>query len=87
VFDSGGRTADNTDVTDWGAVAAATWFETLAVASRPLQRRPRRNNLYSTTKNTKLSEISNQENRNRGNRISEIEGKAASVAAAERVGR
>jgi len=23
----------------WGAVAAATWFESLAVASRPLQRR------------------------------------------------
>ena len=46
-----------------GAVAAATWFESLAVASRPLQRRTRRNNLYFTTKNTKLREISNQENR------------------------
>jgi hypothetical protein len=42
---------------DWGAVAAAIWFEGLAVASRPLQRRPRRNNLYFTTKNTKLTEI------------------------------
>jgi hypothetical protein len=31
--------------TDWGAVAAATWFESLAVASRRLHRRPRRNNL------------------------------------------
>jgi len=97
VFDSGGRTADNTDVTDWGALAAATWFESLAVASRPLQRRPRRNNLYSTTKNTKLREISNQaatdakqrpgfQNRNRGNRIFEIEGKGA-MGSAERVGR
>jgi hypothetical protein len=44
---------------DWGAVAAAIWFEGLAVASRPLQRRPRRNNLYFTTKNTKLTEILN----------------------------
>jgi hypothetical protein len=34
-----------TNPTDWEAVAAATWFESLAVASRPLQRRPRRNNL------------------------------------------
>ena len=28
---------DNTDV--WGAPASAAWFESLAVASRPLQRR------------------------------------------------
>ena len=28
-----------------GAVAAATWFESLAVASHPLQRRPRRSYL------------------------------------------
>jgi hypothetical protein len=34
---------DGTDITNWGAVAAATWFESLAVASHPLQRRPRRN--------------------------------------------
>jgi len=30
---------------DEGAVAVATWFESLAVASHPLQRRPRRNYL------------------------------------------
>jgi hypothetical protein len=29
---------------DWVAVAAATWFESLAVASRPLQRRPAETN-------------------------------------------
>jgi len=28
----------------WGAVAAATWFESLAVASRPLQRHPAETN-------------------------------------------
>jgi len=32
-------------------------FESLAVASRPLQRQPRRNDLYSTMKNTNLTEI------------------------------
>ena len=26
-------TTDDTDATDWGAVAAATWFESLAVAA------------------------------------------------------
>ena len=31
--------------TFWGAVAAATWFESLAVASRPLQRRLAETNL------------------------------------------
>ena len=51
------ETTDYTNLTDWGAVAAATMFESLAVASRPLQRRPRRNNLYFTTKNTKLTKI------------------------------
>jgi len=34
----GGQAAN---ITDWGAVAAATMFESLAVASRPLQQRPR----------------------------------------------
>jgi hypothetical protein len=86
VFERGGRTADNTDVTDWGAVAAAIWFETLAVASRPLQRRPRRNNLYFHHEKHEVQgdfELGNQE---RKNGIFEIEGKGA-MGSAERVGR
>jgi hypothetical protein len=39
--------------------------------------------IYLTTKHTKAREILNQESRNRGNGISEIEGKAARVAASE----
>jgi hypothetical protein len=35
------ETTDYIDRTDWGMVAATTTFESLAVASRPLQRRPR----------------------------------------------
>jgi hypothetical protein len=33
---------------NWGAVAAATWFESTAVASRPLQRRLAETNFLST---------------------------------------
>jgi hypothetical protein len=40
---SGGRVGRN----PWGAVAAATWFESLAVALRPLQRRLAETNLKS----------------------------------------
>ena len=40
-----------------GAVAAATWFESLAVASHPLQRRPRRNYLLFIQKSTKHTQI------------------------------
>ena len=32
---------------NWGAVAAATWFESLVVASRPLQRRLAETNFLS----------------------------------------
>jgi hypothetical protein len=35
------ETTDYIDRTDWGMAAATTTFESLAVASRPLQRRPR----------------------------------------------
>ena len=44
---------------NWGAVAAATTFESLAVASRPLQRRPGETIFYFTTKHTKVTEILN----------------------------
>ena len=47
----------NSQLSTFFLVAAATWFESLAVAWRPLQGQPRRNNLYFTTKNTKLTEI------------------------------
>ena len=40
-----------------GAVAAATWFESLAVASHPLQRRPRRNYLLFIQKSTTHTQI------------------------------
>jgi hypothetical protein len=39
------ETTDYTDRMDLGMVAATTTFESLGVASRPLQWRPRRNNL------------------------------------------
>ena len=51
--------ADDTDRMNWGAVAAATTFESLAVASRPLQRRPGETIFYFTTKHTKVTEILN----------------------------
>jgi hypothetical protein len=76
---------------DWGAVAVATMFKSLAVASRPLQRRPRRNNLlFHHEEHEAHGELLNQEIRsqtrrgeNRGNGVFETEGKSALRAPSE----
>ena len=43
---SGERTPLIASTRERGRTRLACWFESLAVASRPLQRRPRRNEVY-----------------------------------------
>ena len=58
----------NSQLSTFFLVAAATWFESMAVASRPLHRRPRRNDLlFHHEEHEAHRDILDQEKINRGN--------------------